>query len=191
MKYRPEDIFTPQGILEEVEKRPNLDFLLNIFNIPRAFGVSGFGGNWNVGKHSYATALIAILWAKHCQYKKEQRDALVTLALTHDLHEAVTGDILPMFKTDSVRKKLTKIQSSIHNSLGIVEDLGLATDLKIVDLIAFLYEIKQVSPSILQPGKLALAKTIANRQTHVLFSYCKEQKVAKDKVQKFLTSLDL
>ena len=48
MDYRPEDIFTPQGLLADVEHDPKLDFLMNIFSIPRAFGVSGFGNPWNV-----------------------------------------------------------------------------------------------------------------------------------------------
>lgn len=189
MKYRPEDIFTPQGILEEVEHQPNLDFLMNVFNIPRAFGVSGFGGNWDVGRHSYAAALIAILWSKYNNYSHEKRNALVTLALTHDLHEAVTGDILPMFKSTSVRKQLDMIQDNILSALDVTEDPALKTDLKIIDLIAFYYEIKQVSPSILQPKKLALANTIADRQLQVLYKYCKEKEIAKETVQKFIDSL--
>ena len=38
-----ENIFTPQGMLGQVSKKPNLDFLMNIFNIPRVYSVSGFG----------------------------------------------------------------------------------------------------------------------------------------------------
>src|SRR6266849_4826311 len=48
-----ENIFTPQGMLGHVSKNPNLDFLMNIFNIPRVYSVSGFG-TWNVGQHTMA-----------------------------------------------------------------------------------------------------------------------------------------
>src|SRR5579871_4345445 len=98
MNYRPDDIYTPQGRLGDVEHKPNLDFLMNVFNIPRAFGVSGFGGNWTVGMHAFAAAMIAFMWAQFNGFSADQRDRLVALALVHDLHEAATGDILPMFK---------------------------------------------------------------------------------------------
>jgi hypothetical protein len=191
MKYRPEDIFTPQGTLEEVEKNPNLDFLMNIFNIPRAFGVSGFGGNWNIGMHSVATAFLALFWAKFNKFTPEKRDRLVSLALLHDLHEAVTGDILPMFKAKVVKEQLNTIQSNILTALGTQDDKSLKVDLKIIDLIAFLYEIKQVSPSIMNSKKLHLANTIAEKQLEVLFSYCKEQGIDKAKIQKFLKMIEV
>ncbi len=185
------DIFTPQGLLAEVEKNPNLDFLMNVFNIPRVFGVSGFGGNWDVGKHSFATALIALFWAKYNDFSDEKRDRLVTMALIHDLHESVTGDILPMFKSPDVKKELDSIQGNIVKALGVVMDESLKTDLKIVDYIAFIYEIKQVSPSILNSKKLALAHTILDRQLQTLYGYCEEQNVDKLKVQDFLNKLEI
>ena len=55
-----ENIFTPQGMLGEVSKEPNLDFLMNIFNIPRAYSVSGFG-SWNVGQHTLLVQISLLL----------------------------------------------------------------------------------------------------------------------------------
>ena len=191
MKYRADEIFTPQGFLKEVEKNPNLDFLMNIFNIPRAFGVSGFGGGWNVGMHSVATAFIALYWAKFNKFPDPKRDKLVTQALLHDLHEAVTGDILPMFKAAVVKGQLDTIQKNILEGIGVSEDTSLRVDIKICDLVAFLYEIQQVSPSILHPKKLKLAHTIADKQRDILFHYCKEEKIPLAKMQQFLTKLDL
>lgn len=191
MKYRPEDIFTPQGILEEVEQNPKLDFLMNVFNIPRAFGVSGFGNPWNVGQHSFAAALIAMYWAKFNDFPAERRDRLVSMAVTHDLHEAVTGDILPMFKASSIRPVLDRIQGNIHTALGVEDDPELLVDLKIVDLVAFLYEIKQVSPSILHPKKLALAHKIADKQRQLLLDYCREQKIPTKRVTAFMAELEV
>jgi hypothetical protein len=191
MIYKPEDIFTPQGTLEEVEKNPNLDFLMNIFSIPRAFGVSGFGRGWDVGKHSMATAFLALFWAKFNAYPAQKRDRLTVLALLHDMHEAVTGDILPMFKAKEVRTQLDKIQNNIINGLDVQDDPQLKIDLKIIDLIAFLYEIKQVSPSIMNPKQLNLAHIIAEKQRMVLFEYCKEKKIDRTKIQKFLKLIDV
>ncbi len=38
-----ENIFTPQGMLGHVSKHPNLDFLMNIFNIPACTASPGLG----------------------------------------------------------------------------------------------------------------------------------------------------
>lgn len=191
MKYKTEDIFTPQGILKEVEKNPNLDFLMNMFNIPRAFGVSGFGESWTVGKHSAAVAILSLFWSKYNKYSEETRNRLVTMALVHDAHEAVTGDILPMFKAKSVKMRLEEIQNNIISALDIKYDKKLQTDLKILDLIAFLYEIKQVKPSILNSKKLQLANIIAQKQLDVLYAYCKEKNVSRSKIQRFLSMMDI
>ncbi len=191
MTIRANEIFTPQGLLEEVEKDPKMDFLMNIFNIPRAFGVSGFGGNWDVGKHSYATALIAIFWSKFNKYKEETRNKLVVMALLHDSHESVTGDILPMFKTDELRKKLDELQENILKALNVNYDEKLEKDLKICDLVAFLYEVKQVSPNIMQPKKLGLANMMADRQLKTIYDYCQKKEIEKKKVQKFLSWMEI
>lgn len=191
MKYKSSDIFTPQGLLSNVEKNPNLDFLMNIFNIPRAFGVSGFGGGWNVGMHVVATAFIVLYWSKFNKFLPEKTNELVTQALLHDIHESVTGDILPMFKAKDVKVELEKIQDNIIKSLHISWNHANEVDLKICDLIAFLYEIKQVSPNILQMKKLALAKLIADKQRGVLFNYCKEQGIQEEKMKKFLRDLEI
>lgn len=191
MTIKANDIFTPQGLLEEVEKDPKLDFLMNIFNIPRAFGVSGFGGNWDVGKHSYATALIAIFWSNFNKYPEAVKNKLVTMALLHDSHESVTGDILPMFKTDELRNKLDELQNNILEALEVKPDEELETDLKICDLVAFLYEVKQVSPNIMQPKKLSLANTMASHQLETIYGYCKKKNIDKKKLQKFLNWLEI
>lgn len=191
MRYRPEDIFTPQGILEEVEHDPNLDLLMNIFNIPRAFGVSGFGGNWNVGMHSAASAFIALYWAKFNKFNEAKTHRLAVRALLHDAHEAVTGDILPMFKTKSSRVRLDEIQENILAALRVDREGDLETDLKIVDLIAFYYEIRQVSPNIMHPRKLKLAHTMAERQLATLYAYAKEHGIKKGKIQQFLEFLNV
>lgn len=189
MDYKPEDIFTPQGRLADVERQPNLDLLMNLFNIPRAFGVSGFGGNWNVGMHSFAAAMIAFMWANFNGFSAEERDRLVTLALVHDLHEAATGDILPMFKTPDVRQRLDMLQRHMLDALGIQADAALAVDLKVIDLIAFLYEITQVSPSILHEKKLALARAIADKQRAILLSYARDNAIEEERINRFLALL--
>lgn len=191
MKYKPSDIFTPQGPLENVQKKPNLDFLMNIFNIPRAFSVSGFGGGWNVGMHSVATAFIALYWARFNKYSEEKTNQLVTQALLHDIHESVTGDILPMFKFKDVKIELDKIQDHIVKALHVTWDTTNEVDLKICDLVAFLYEIKQVSPNILQIKKLALAKLIAEKQRKILYEYAKEEGIPATKITKFLHTVEV
>lgn len=191
MTINAEGIFTPQGLLSEVEKDPKLDFLMNIFNIPRAFGVSGFGGNWDVGKHSYATALISIFWSNFNEYSEEKRGKLVTMALLHDLHESVTGDILPMFKTDELRARLDEVQDNILNALNVKFHHDLEPDLKICDLIAFYYEVKQVSPNILHPKKLSLANMMVIRQMETINKYCDKVNIDKKKVKKFIDSLEI
>lgn len=191
MKYKAKNIFTSQGLLEDVEKNPNLDVLMNIFNIPRAFGVSGFARNWNVGMHAMATSYLAFFWAKFNNYTPELRNELVAQAILHDVHEAVTGDILPHFKSKVVKEELNSIQHNMMKALGIEESKKLKVAIKIIDHVAFIYEIKQVSPSILNSKKVNLANLIAERQQQILFDYCKENGVKKEKIQAFLKQLDL
>src|SRR5436853_2518318 len=134
-----ENIFTPQGMLGNVSKHPNLDFLMNIFNIPRVYSVSGFG-TWNVGQHTVAVAFLTLYWSAFHSYPPQKRDRLVTLDLMHDVHEAVIGDILPFFKTAPVKEAIDAIQSDILQAFSIEEDQTLHEELKLLDMIGFLYE---------------------------------------------------
>ncbi len=184
------DIFTPQGMLGNVAKKPNMDFLMNIFNIPRIYSVSGFG-EWSVGQHSVATAFLALYWSKFNKYSPEKRDRLVTLSLMHDIHEAVTGDILPYFKTEEIKKTINLIQNSILKSFAIEEDKLLKEDLKLIDLVCFLYEISQSSPKGINPTKQHLLKNMYNRQKQTVFEYAKSVGIEKQKVKDFLREMKL
>lgn len=185
-----EKIFTPQGFLGDVSKKPNLDFLMNIFKIPRIYGVSGFG-DWNVGQHTVATAFLALYWASFNKYRQERRDRLVTLALVHDAHEAVIGDILPFFKTPSVQKAISAIQQDILNAFTIVEDVTLASELKLIDMISFLYEISQSKISGLDLSKRKLLQRIYARQKEAIFAYAQRVRIEKKKVAAFLKQMEL
>src|SRR6266699_4562897 len=158
-----ENIFTPQGMLGHVSKHPNLDFLMNIFNIPRVYSVSGFG-SWNVGQHTVAVAFLVLYWSAFNSYPQEKRDRLVTLALMHDVHEAVIGDILPFFKTAPVKEAIDAIQSDILHAVSIEEDQALHDELKLLDMIGFLYEIGQSSPRGIDPSTRKLIKQMYTRQ---------------------------
>src|SRR5437763_13944873 len=96
-----EKIFTPQGMLGHVSKNPNLNFLMNIFNIPRVYSVSGFG-TWHVGQHTMAVAFLALYWSAFNYCPHDKRDRLVTLAVFDDTHEEEDGGIVPCFKTHTV-----------------------------------------------------------------------------------------
>ena len=181
-------IFTQQGELGKVQKTPNLDFLMNIFNIPRIYGVSGFG-KWNVGQHSLCTAFIALYWAKFKKYSNGKRDQLVTLAITHDLHEAVTGDILPFFKTPDARKMIDFIQKDLENFFAISYTQELKKELKLIDMVSFLYEIKSSDSS--REEKANLLKQIYARQRSDIFIYIKKAGFEKRVVEEFLKTLDL
>ena len=185
-----ENIFTPQGMLGQVSKHPNLDFLMNIFNIPRVYSVSGFG-TWNVGQHTMAVAFLALYWSAYNSYAQEKRDRLVTLALMHDVHEAVIGDILPFFKTAAVKEAIETIQHDILQAFSIEEDQSLHDELKLLDMIGFLYEIGQSSPRGIDPSKRKLIKQMYARQQQEIFSYAEKTKIDQKTVQGFLTSMKL
>lgn len=155
------DILTPQGYLSDIQKNPNLDVSMNLFNIPRAFSVSGFG-DWNVGKHSFCVAMLALYWGKFRGYDEEKRNRLVVMGLTHDLHESATGDILPALKNEPLRKKLDQIQETFLEGLQVTSDQDLEIDLKILDIVAFLYEIQQ-------------AQTLNNEQRSTLEEFRQKQ----------------
>ncbi|GHO90021.1 hypothetical protein KSF_000690 [Reticulibacter mediterranei] len=185
-----EDIFTPQGLLGEVSKHPNLDFLMNICNIPRVYSVSGFG-TWNVGQHTLAVAFLALYWSSFCAHPAEKRDRLVTLALLHDAHEAVVGDILPFFKTRAVREAIDTIQQDIHNAFAIVEDQEARQEIKLLDKISFLYEISQSSPGGLDSSKRELLSQIYQRQREEVFRFAHQIPIDHDQVEQFLQSMNL
>lgn len=185
-----ENIFTPQGMLGHVSKQPNLDFLMNIFNIPRVYSVSGFG-TWNVGQHTVAVAFLALYWSAFNRYAQEQRDRLVTLALVHDAHEAVIGDILPFFKTTAVKEAIEAIQRDILNAFSIEEDETLREELKLLDMISFLYEISQSSPRGLDPTKRKLLKQMYARQKEDILAYTEKAQIDSDKVKDFLKLMKL
>ncbi|MFL5665689.1 MAG: YfbR-like 5'-deoxynucleotidase [Ktedonobacteraceae bacterium] len=185
-----ENIFTPQGMLGHVSKHPNLDFLMNIFNIPRVYSVSGFG-TWNVGQHTMAVAFLALYWSAFNSYPQEKRDRLVTLALVHDAHEAVIGDILPFFKTAAVKEAIETIQNDILSAFSIEEDQTLRDELKLLDMMSFLYEIGQSSPRGINPSKRKLIKQMYARQKEEIFAYTEKAKLDQEKVDKFLKSMKL
>ncbi len=185
-----ENIFTPHGMLGHVSKHPNLDFLMNIFNIPRVYSVSGFG-TWNVGQHTVAVAFLALYWSAFHSYPQEKRDRLVTLALMHDVHEAVIGDILPFFKTAAVKEAIDSIQSDILQAFAIEEDQALHDELKLLDMIGFLYEIGQSSPRGIDPSKSELIKQMFARQKEEILRYAEKTNIDQKTVNEFLTSMNL
>ncbi|TMF49069.1 MAG: HD domain-containing protein [Chloroflexi bacterium] len=185
-----ENIFTPQGMLGNVSKHPNLDFLMNIFNIPRVYSVSGFG-TWNVGQHTVAVAFLTLYWSAFQSYPPQKRDRLVTLALMHDVHEAVIGDILPFFKTAPVKEAIDAIQSDILHAFSIEEDQALHDELKLLDMIGFLYEIGQSSPRGIDPSKRKLIKQMYTRQKEDILAYAERAKIDQQKVNEFLKSMKL
>jgi hypothetical protein len=185
-----ENIFTPQGMLGEVSKHPNMDFLMNLFNIPRVYSVSGFG-TWNVGQHTMAIAFLTLYWSAFHSYPAEKRDRLVTLALMHDAHEAVIGDILPFFKTTAVKEAIEAIQQDILAAFAIEEDQELHDELKLLDMIGFLYEIGQSSPRGIDPAKHKLIEQMYARQKKDILAYAEKSQIEQHKVQDFLTSMKL
>lgn len=185
-----ENIFTPQGMLGHVSKNPNLDFLMNIFNIPRVYSVSGFG-TWNVGQHSMAVAFLSLYWSVFNGYSQEKRDRLVTLALVHDIHEAVIGDILPFFKTAAVREAIDTIQNDIQSAFAIEEDQTLRDELKLLDMTGFLYEISQSSPRGIDPSRRKLIKQMYARQKDEVLAYAEKVGIGREKASEFLKSMKL
>ena len=185
-----ENIFTPQGMQGQVSKHPNIDFLMNIFNIPRVYSVSGFG-TWNVGQHTMAVAFLALYWSAFNAYPQENRDRLVTLALVHDVHEAVIGDILPFFKTAAVKEAIEAIQQDILHAFSIEEDQTLHDELKLLDMIGFLYEIGQSSPKGIDPTKRKLIKQMYARQKKDILAYAEQAKMDQNRVNDFLKYMKL
>lgn len=185
-----QNIFTPQGMLGHVSKQPNLDFLMNIFNIPRVYSVSGFG-TWNVGQHTMAVAFLVLYWSAFHSYPAEKRDRLVTLALVHDAHEAVIGDILPVFKTSAVREAIDAIQQDILSAFSIEEDQALHAELKLLDMIGFLYEISQSSPRGIDPSRGKLIEQMYARQKANVLAYAQQATIDSRKVEDFLDAMKL
>lgn len=180
------DILTPQGYLNDVMRQPNLAVVMNLFKIPRAFAVSGFG-DWNVGQHCFCVAYLALYWARHRGYDSARRDRLMVMGLTHDLHESATGDILPGLKTPDLRQRLEEVQSNFLSGLGVVFEAELSADLKVLDRVAFLFEIHQCAATN-QAQKERLAGFF-REQKALLTDYCRENGI--EGVDDFLAEMGL
>jgi len=144
MAHNPADILTPQGYLSDIMHRPNLDVVMNLFKIPRAFAVSGFG-DWSVGQHCFCVAYLALYWGRARGYDEARRNRLIVLGLTHDLHESATGDILPGLKSEQLRERLEEVQRNFMQGLGVEVYDDLTAELKALDMMAFLFEIRQAA----------------------------------------------
>jgi 5'-deoxynucleotidase YfbR-like HD superfamily hydrolase len=111
--------------------------------------------------------------------------------LVHDAHEAVIGDILPFFKTAAVKEAIETIQNDILSAFSIEEDQTLRDELKLLDMMSFLYEIGQSSPRGINPSKRKLIKQMCARQKEEIFAYTEKAKLDQEKVDKFLKSMKL
>lgn len=180
------DILTPQGYLSEIADKPNLDVVMNLFRIPRAFAVSGFG-DWNVGQHCFCVAYLALYWARFRGYDEPRRDRLIVLGLTHDLHEAATGDILPALKAGDLRGRLEAVQRRFLDSLRIRIDPELEAELKLLDMIAFLYEIRRAAAQDQEQRQRLSA--FYGEQRALLLRYASAQELAG--VESFLGQMGL
>lgn len=186
MSDEPTDILTPQGNLREIIDRPNLDVVMNLFKIPRAFAVSGFG-DWSVGQHSFCVAYLALYWAQHQGYAEEHRNRLILMGLTHDLHESATGDILPLLKIPPLRQRLDEIQQRFLEGLGAVPDPALIPELKALDRIAFLYEIRCTAVINLEQRKRL--SRFFEEQKELLLRHCEQHGLHG--VEKFLEAMGI
>jgi 5'-deoxynucleotidase YfbR-like HD superfamily hydrolase len=136
-------------------------------------------------------AFLALYWSSFRASPQEKRDRLVTLALVHDAHEAVVGDILPYFKTVAVREAIDAIQQDILNAFAIVEDQDLHEELKLLDKISFLYEISQSSPKGIDPSKRELIAQMYQRQREEILRYAEEVQIDHELVEQFLQTMKL
>lgn len=169
-----QDILTPQGYLSEIMHHPNLDVVMNLFKIPRAFAVTGFG-DWSVGQHCFCVAYLALYWARHRGYDTERRNRLIVMGLTHDLHESATGDILPGLKTDDLRARLEEVQRNFMRGLGVSTDESLRAELKVLDMVAFLFEIRQTAVTHQDQRRRLLH--FFQEQRAILLQHCEEQRI--------------
>ena len=184
MPKKSVDILTPQGYLSEVMHNPNLDVVMNLFKIPRAFAVSGFG-DWNVGQHCFCVAYLALYWARARGYDDAHRNRLIVMGLTHDLHESATGDILPGLKNEALRERLEEVQRNFMEGLGVTFQDQLGPELKALDMIAFLFEIRRAA--VHNGEQRERLKAFFLEQKKILLAFAGEQ--ALPGVEEFLTEI--
>ena len=100
----------------------------------------------------------------------------MVLALTHDLHESATGDILPGLKNPQLRQALESVQQQFLKSLMIEEQDDLKVDLKILDILAFMYEIQQAQT--LNLDQKQRLEDFFQKQKAGLIQFCESHGVA-------------
>jgi len=98
---------------------------------------------------------------------------------------------LPFFKTAAVKEAIEAIQNDILSAFSIEEDQTLHDELKLLDMMGFLYEISQSSPKGIDPSKRKLIKQMHNRQKEEILAYAEKAKIDQIKVNEFLQSMKL
>jgi len=90
-----------------------------------------------------------------------------------------------------VKEAIDTIQRDILNAFAIEEDETLHEELKLLDMISFLYEIGQSSPRGIDPAKRRLIKKMYARQRADILAYAGKAKIENDRVEEFLKRMKL
>ena len=88
------------------------------------------------------------------------------------------------------RARPESVGSFLH-AFSIEEDQAFHDELKLLDMIGFLYEIGQSSPKGIDPSKRKLIKQMYARQKEEILSYAEKAKIDQKKVNEFLKSMKL
>ena len=83
------------------------------------------------------------------------------------------------------------IQNDILSAFSIEEDQTLHDELKLLDMMGFLYEISQSSPRGIDPSKRKLIKQMHARQEADILAYSVKANIDQKKVREFLKQMKL
>jgi len=90
---------------------------------------------------------------------------------------------IPSFFTGSevIKEAIEAIQNDILSAFSIEEDQALHDELKLLDMIGFLYEISQSSPRGIDPSRRKLIKQMYARQKEDILAYAEKAGIGQAK----------
>ncbi|MGZ3626000.1 MAG: hypothetical protein ACXVB7_23230, partial [Ktedonobacteraceae bacterium] len=91
----------------------------------------------------------------------------------------------------AVKEAIDNIQNDILSAFSIEEDQTLHDELKLLDMMGFLYEISQSSPRGIDPSKQELIKQMHARQEEEILKYAEKSNIDRHQVEEFLKAMKL
>jgi hypothetical protein len=158
--------------------------LMRVFKVARVWTLVSEAKDTNVGEHLILTSLLAMKFTQRADWEENRRNKMIIVALTHDLHESMTGDVMPAYKTDLLRATEDHIDKLLEDQYG-KPSLGDKEYrfVKFCDRLSFLWEMRNRGSAETSLKERAVMLSL---HKHVQDFPDKERRVAETMIEEIL-----